>query len=87
MMSGVSYGTFALRENTGNSLAQLEFALNSNAVTDINTNQAMFAIAGYVDPPSSVPEPSTWVMTLAGFAGLGVVARHRAARRRAGAAG
>jgi PEP-CTERM motif len=88
MREGTVYGTFQLPPNSTNTVAQLIFALNSAAVTDIQAavkNQAMFAVAGYVDPPS-VPEPSTWVMMLGGFAGLGLVARRRAAKRRAAAA-
>jgi hypothetical protein len=27
--------------------------------------------------PSAVPEPATWIMMLAGLAGLGFIARHR----------
>jgi hypothetical protein len=89
MMSGPVYGgPFQLPANPTDTVAQLIFALNSAAVTALGTavqQQAMFAVAGYVDPPS-VPEPSTWVMMLAGFAGLGAVARRRAAKRRAAAA-
>ena len=64
------------------------FTLNAAAVSDINTaitEQGVFVVAGQVSA-ASVPEPSTWVMLLAGFAGLGVVARRRAAKRRAAAA-
>ena len=64
------------------------FTLNAAAVSDINTaitDQGVFAVAGQVSA-APVPEPSTWVMMLAGFAGLGVVARRRAAKRRAAAA-
>ncbi len=85
MMSGVSYGTFKLPENSSGTITQLVFALNAAGVSDVNTaakNRAMFAVAGYVDPPP-VPEPSTWVMMLSGFAGLGFIARRRVARRRA----
>jgi hypothetical protein len=85
MMSGVSYGTSPLPENSTGAITQLVFALNAAGVSDVNTaakNRAMFAIAGYVDPPP-VPEPSTWVMMLSGFAGLGFIARRRAARRQA----
>ena len=88
MKSGPVYGgPFQLPPNPTDTVAQLIFALNATAVTYLNTavqNPGMFAVAGYVDPPS-VPEPSTWVMMLAGFAGLGVVARRRAAKRRAAA--
>jgi PEP-CTERM motif len=57
------------------------------ALTAINLaiGDGMMGFAGNVTP-LVVPEPSTWVMMLAGFAGLGLVARRRAARRRAAAA-
>jgi len=93
MMKGEIYNTFDLPVNNGSTITQLVFALNTatnTALSDIDAaiqTRGMFAVAGYVDPPV-VPEPSTWVMMLAGFAGLGVVARRRAAkRRRAAAAG
>jgi len=85
-MPTVPYGTFSISENSSNSLSDLMFMLNAAAVTEINLQiqgRGMFVISGNV---SDVPEPSTWVMMLAGFAGLGLVARRRAARRRAAAA-
>jgi len=63
---------------------QFQFALDLRAVKDINTaisdHTPMFAISGHADLApgtvgSSVPEPSTWILMLAGFAGLGFVAR------------
>jgi PEP-CTERM motif len=36
----------------------------------------------YIPPPNGVPEPSTWVMMLAGLTGLGFVARHRQRKER-----
>ena len=68
-------------------MTELMFVLNGAAVGDINAaiqTKTVFALAGQVSA-ASVPEPSTWVMLLAGFAGLGVVARRRAAKRRAAA--
>ncbi len=91
MVNGVganSYGSFQIAQNTTNTMTELMFVLNGSAVSDINTaikNKAVFAVAGQVSA-AAVPEPSTWVMLLAGFAGLGVVARRRAAKRRAAAA-
>ena len=68
-------------------MAQLIFTLNAAAVSDINTAIADKAcLWSPAKSRASVPEPSTWVMLLAGFAGLGVVARRRAAKRRAAAA-
>ena len=81
------YGSFQVAQNTGSSMTELMLTLNAAAVGDINTaikNKAVFALAGQVSA-AAVPEPSTWVMLLAGFAGLGVVARRRAAKRRAAA--
>ncbi len=89
LVKGVSYASFEVGYNTTKPLAKLYIDLTSNsgtAVADINTaiqNKAVFAVTGVVSAP--VPEPSTWVMLLAGFAGLGVVARRRAAKRRAAA--
>ena len=82
-----SYGSFQVAENLTNSMTELMFVLNGSAVSDINAaiqTKTVFALAGQVSA-ASVPEPSTWVMMLAGFAGLGVVARRRAAKRRAAA--
>jgi hypothetical protein len=80
-----SYGTFSISENTSNPLAQLMFTLNEYAVNEINVqiqDRGLFVVSGSI---TDAPEPSTWVMMLAGFAGLGVLARRRAARRRAAA--
>jgi PEP-CTERM motif len=70
-----------------NSLSQIIIALNEAAVNNLNNEihggNQQFLIAGKVAP---IPEPSTWIMMLAGFAGLGFLARRRAARRRAAAA-
>ncbi len=81
------YGSFQIGENTGNPLAPLIFDLGGSALGDIEAaiaNRQIFALAGQVS--TVAPEPSTWVMMLAGFAGLGVVAHRRAARRRAATA-
>jgi PEP-CTERM motif len=82
------YGSFQVAKTTGSSVSELMFTLNAAAVSDINTaiqNKTVFVVAGQVSA-AAVPEPSTWVMMLAGFAGLGIVARRRAAKRRAAAA-
>jgi PEP-CTERM motif len=86
-VSSGSYGSFQVAKNTTNPMAELMFTLNAAAVSEINTQIAakgVFVIAGQASAP--VPEPSTWVMMLAGFAGLGIAARRRAAKRRAAAA-
>jgi hypothetical protein len=79
--SGVNYGSFVI--DAGNSLQNLMFALNAAAVKDINAaiagKKSEVAIAGVA---VGVPEPSTWIMMLAGFAGLGLAAA--AGRRAAG---
>ncbi len=90
LVKGVSdsYGSFQVAKTTGNSVSELMLTLNAAAVSDINTaikNKAVFVVAGQVSA-AAVPEPSTWVMLFAGFAGLGVVARRRATKRRAAAA-
>ena len=80
-----SYGSFQVAKTTGSSVSELMFTLNAAAVSDINTaikSKTVFVVAGQVSA-AAVPEPSTWVMLLAGSAGLGVVARRRAAKRRA----
>jgi hypothetical protein len=89
-VKNASYGIFSISENTVNPLAELQFALstptNQAAVNELNAQikaKGLFVISGSI---TSVPEPSTWVMMLAGFAGLGLVAGRRAARRRAAAA-
>jgi PEP-CTERM motif len=86
----VSYGIFSISENTSNPLATLMFTLNDAATAEINAQiqdkslqDKLFVVSGSV---TDTPEPSTWVMMLTGFAGLGVVARRHAARRRAAAA-
>jgi hypothetical protein len=40
----------------------------------------------YTYTPAAVPEPSTWAMMLAGFAGLGYAAIRRKGARRSGSA-
>jgi hypothetical protein len=84
---GASYGSFLIHDNNSSPMSNLVFTLNSLAVKDINTaikERAEFGIAGHVAAPA--PEPSTWLMMLAGFAGLGVLgARRQATRRRAAA--
>jgi hypothetical protein len=76
----VKYGSFVV--DTGNPLHNIVFALNSAAVKDINAAIALkknqVALGGVA---LAVPEPSTWIMMLAGFAGLGLAA---AGRRAAG---
>jgi hypothetical protein len=62
---------------TSNPMTQLVFTLNAAAVTDIQKQivaRQEFVIAGDV---TSVPEPSSWMMMLAGFAGLGLRATPR----------
>ena len=88
LATGPKFGSVNI--NSGNSLHTLMLTLNASAVTDINSiissrKVLKFAISGHADP---VPEPSTWIMMLAGFAGLGLAAYRRAARgRRAVSAG
>ena len=88
--TGTAYTTtpYQLTSNTGNVAAQASeiiIALNDAAVEALNNTAAgaKFQITGHVAP--AVPEPSTWIMILAGFAGLGVAGWRREARRRAAA--
>jgi hypothetical protein len=83
--TGTKYGSVNI--NSGNSMQALILTLNASAVGDINSiissKKTQFAISGHADP---VPEPSTWIMMLAGFAGLGLAAYRQAGRGRRGGA-
>jgi hypothetical protein len=78
---GVKYGSFAI--DSGYSLHTLMSALNAVAVSGANAEilgkKTAIAIPGSAN---AIPEPSTWIMMLAGFAGLGLAAYRRAARGR-----
>ena len=76
--------TFQVSFSSGDTLQVALVALNHDAsVPDVGTvfspyaDHSLFITASYGSPTlanlaiSSVPEPSTWVMMLAGFAGLG----------------
>jgi hypothetical protein len=84
MVSGVHYGSFLVHTATlPSTMSNLIFTLNSSAVSDIQSaivNRGDFAVAGQVS--ATVPEPSTWIMMMTGFAGLGIAGLRRAARRR-----
>ena len=94
LAAGPVYDDPILTPNTANPFQSLVFTLNESAIEDINDAilaRSMFAISGHAALPStvfvgSVPEPATWILMLAGFAGLGSVAHRLAARRRAAAA-
>ena len=77
------------RQRTNNSSVYYGQAMP--AITPRRYKQVAFYIDGTYDtgggglpppPPPGVPEPSTWAMTLFGFAGLGWLARRRVRRRR-----
>ena len=82
---GVKYGSFVI--DSGNSAHTLMLALNAAAVSGINAailgRKTAIAISGAA---IAVPEPSTWITMLAGFAGLGLAAYQQASRRRAASA-
>ena len=87
LAAGLVYDDPILAPNTTDPFKPLVLTLNELAIKDINdaiqSRSVMFTISGHADLVSSVPEPSTWVLILAGFLGLGFVARrHPALRRR-----
>jgi hypothetical protein len=87
LTSGTAYSSTLLfsTSTSTNLIVNLSSATNNSAINDINSaikNRTTFGVVGQVEP---VPEPSTWIMMVAGFVGLGVVARRRAARRPAAA--
>src|SRR5579864_8079311 len=61
-----------------NAIEPIRLTLNGLALTDINdaigSPTHLFAISGHADLAETVPEPSTWILILAGFAGLGFAA-------------
>jgi hypothetical protein len=78
----LKYGSFVI--DSSNSLHTLMFALNAAAVSGVDAailgKKTAIAISGAA---VAVPEPSTWIVMLAGFAGLGLAACRRAARDQA----
>jgi hypothetical protein len=84
LATGVKYGSFTITSN--NSLQNLIFTLNAAAVGNLNAailgKKTQFEISGSAE---RVPEPSTWIMMLAGFAGLGLAGYRRAAKGRSAA--
>jgi hypothetical protein len=82
---GVKYGSFLI--DSGNSAHTLMLTLNAAAVSGIDAailgRKTAIAISGAA---IAVPEPSTWIMMLAGFAGLGLAAYQCAARGRVASA-
>ena len=93
LATGPEYSRTVISANT-DPTALLTSSLNTLAVADINAaiqGRSMFAMSGHAALASgllanSVPEPATWILMLAGFAGLGALAHRRAARRRPAAA-
>ncbi|HEY1783793.1 MAG TPA: PEP-CTERM sorting domain-containing protein [Roseiarcus sp.] len=90
LAAGPVYDDPILTPNTANPFQPLVFGLNESAIGDINeaiqNRSLMFAISGHAALPAtafvgSVPEPATWMLMLAGFVGLGFVARRRQAMR------
>jgi hypothetical protein len=87
LATGREYDPSVLSANATDPTAQLVFTLNGMALTDINaaigSPTHLFAISGHANLASAVPEPSTWILMLGGFAGLGFAAFRRAVGRRA----
>ena len=81
LATGPVYDDPILSPNTAEPMTELAFALKGSALTDINaairSRTHLFAISGHADLANAVPEPSTWILMLAGFAGLGFLARRR----------
>ena len=81
LTAGLVYDDPILTPNTTDPFQPLVFTLDESAISDINdaiqNRSAMFTISGHADLVSSVPEPSTWLLILAGFLGLGFAARRR----------
>ena len=90
LVSGPSYGSFALPNNTSSPGELLTLTITDpTALAAINQDivDGTLGFGGNISAAVGTPEPSTWVMMLAGFAGLGFVAHCRSAKRRAAAAG
>jgi len=85
LAAGPVYDDPILTPNTTDPFVPLALTLNESAIKDINdaieNRSVMFIISGHADSVSSVPEPSTWLLILAGFLGLGFAARRRPAIR------
>ena len=66
----------------GNQSIEIEFSLSYWNTTSITPNASFGFTYALVDPPltAAVPEPSTWVMMLVGFVGLGVASWGRGGR-------
>jgi hypothetical protein len=77
--SGTSFGSWKVdRIQVG---TQLNVALNSAAIQQINSSQRKsFGIGGTLswrDITAAIPEPSTWLMMIVGFALIGCALRRR----------
>ncbi len=92
LVTGAVYDDPILPPNANDPTAPptFTFTLGGSAVADINAaiqdHTMMFAVSGHAELANSVPEASTWILMLAGFAGVGVVALRRAARGRSSVA-
>ena len=79
-------GVFLFENFVDDSVINLGSNLGPNVELTLmvaNGASGAFAIGGAVREPSAVPEPSTWAMTLLGFAGLGFAGYRQARAGRA----
>jgi PEP-CTERM motif len=73
--------SLALGTISGKQSIEIEYSLTYNLGTAAAPGDGFGFTYALMDPPLSVPEPSTWTMMLGGFAGLAWVGHHARRRR------